>query len=136
MSAIEPSPQQAKDLLKKLPKGQPVVMLNLLKFKETAHNVDGSQESGESAYMRYTRNMAPLLERAGGKLVFAGDARHIFIGDPGVDWDRVIMVEYPSARDFIRLSSSEEYRRIHVDRERGLERTELIVTTRIELTGG
>lgn len=135
MNEIEPSPEQAKGLLKKLPKGQPVVMLNLLKFKTTADPADAggarNGESGEQAYMKYVRNLQPLLKEAGGRLVFAGDARHILIGNPDETWNKVVMVEYPSSREFIRMSSSEEYRKIHVDRERGLERTELIVTTQL-----
>lgn len=136
MNTIEPTQEQAKGLLKKLPKGQPVIMLNLLKFKERAEpyaDGTGADETGETAYMKYARNLEPLLERAGGKLFFAGAARHFLIGDAAKDWDMVIMVEYPDSRAFIKMTASEDYQKIHVDRERGLERTELIVT---QNTGG
>ena len=113
MSEISPTPERAKHLLK-LPKDKPVTMVNLLKFKDQA------------AYERYTQNVLPLLEKAGGKIVYAGEVAHYLVGDSS--WERVVVVEYPSPRNFIRMTASEEYNAIHHDRELGLESTELIAT--------
>ncbi|MEQ9365208.1 MAG: hypothetical protein RIF32_13250 [Leptospirales bacterium] len=85
MSSITPSRDQFKALLK-LPKDKPVSMVNLLKFKKVA---DGGDESGAEAYGRYMRNVAPLIAREGGRVVWAGDARALFIGLADRDeWDR------------------------------------------------
>ncbi len=119
---IEPTSQQAKALLK-LPKDKPVVMLNLLRFKETS---DKGNESGRDAYARYAANVMPLIKAQGGRAVWAGDARSLVIGESEDTWDQVIMVEYPNPRAFIKMSSSEEYAAIHHDREAGLETTVLL----------
>jgi hypothetical protein len=45
--------------------GTPVAMLNLLAFEP---------EGGKERYMEYGAAVAPLLEKAGGRIVFAGAA--------------------------------------------------------------
>ncbi|MCR9143640.1 MAG: DUF1330 domain-containing protein [bacterium] len=130
MNAIVPSRDQFKALLK-LPKDQPVSMVNLLKFKAVA---DGGEESGAEAYARYMQNVAPLIEREGGKVVWAGEARLLFIGaTESDDWDRVLIVEYPTPRAFVRMNTSAEYEAIHHDREAGLEKTVLLVSESLPL---
>lgn len=124
MNLIEPTKQQTKTLLK-LPKDQVIVMLNLLKFKE--HTTD-TNESGRITYERYVQNVLPLIQKDGGKLIFAGNAVHQLIAtETDIKWDRVLMIQYPSPRNFIRMSSSNEYAAIHHDRAAGLEQTRLIV---------
>ncbi len=130
MSAITPTKDQFKALLK-LPKDQPVAMVNLLKFKEVA---DGGQESGAEAYARYMQNVAPLIAREGGRVIWAGEARTLFIGShDSDDWDRVLIVEYPTPRAFVRMNTSADYEAIHHDREAGLERTVLVVSESLPL---
>lgn len=125
MSSITPSRDQFKKLLK-LPKDKPVSMVNLLKFKAMA---DGGKETGAEAYGRYMQNVAPLIAREGGKVVWAGEARTLFIGESGSDdWDRIVIVEYPTPRAFVRMNTSAEYEAIHHDRAAGLERTVLLVS--------
>lgn len=123
MNKIEPTKEQIKSLIK-LPKDKPVVMLNLLKYKK---NSDQGNESGKTAYLRYVENVKLLISNAGGKLIFSGKAVLNLIGENSTEWDQVIMVEYPSPGNFIRMSSSPEYAKIHHDRVSGLEKTKLIV---------
>ena len=133
MSSIVPDKNQFKALLR-LPKTDPVAMLNLLKFKETA---DGGRETGSEAYARYMQNIAPLIARAGGRVLWMGDARALYIGVAGQDdWDRVLIVEYPTPRAFMQMNTSTDYQAIHHDREAGLERTVLLVTETLPVAGG
>tara|TARA_Y100001972_G_C7492526_1_gene249711 strand:- start:122 stop:556 length:435 start_codon:yes stop_codon:yes gene_type:complete len=125
MSTIVPDRDQFKSLLK-LPKDRAVTMVNLLKFKEIA---DGGAETGAAAYGRYMQNVAPLIQKAGGRVVWMGEARSLYIGKtPDDDWDRVLIVEYPSPRAFVQMNTSAEYQAIHPDRDAGLARTVLLVT--------
>jgi hypothetical protein len=55
---------------------EPVVMLNLLAFKP---------EGGEGHYLEYGAAVAPLLEKAGGRIVFAGRPAMVLLG--GRSWD-------------------------------------------------
>lgn len=60
----------------------PVVIVNLLKFKETATYPDGSDSdlSGREAFRRYTDVVFPMIERDGGRVLFAGDLSTLLFG--------------------------------------------------------
>ena len=105
----------------------PVVMLNLLRFKERAGGE--AAESGAAAYGRYGAAMTKMVEEGGGRLVWAGRPTEIVIGEEGMQWDMVALVEYPSRKAFIEMTSTPKYNDIHVDREAGLESQWLIACT-------
>lgn len=92
----------------------PVVMLNLLAFKP---------DGGEARYMEYGAAVAPLLEKAGGRIVFAGAASPALIGED--DWDVVALVEYPSRQAFLEMVGSPEYQAIAHLRTEALAKAEL-----------
>lgn len=111
-SALTPNVDQFQALAAAPDQG-PVVMLNLLKFKE----------GGAESYARYGDAASGMIEERGGRLLWSGRAEQVLIGDPGADWDLVLLVEYPSRAVFIEMVSSPEYLEAHADREAGLERT-------------
>lgn len=92
----------------------PVVMLNLLAFK-----ADG----GFERYGEYGEAVAPLLEKAGGRIVWGGAPAKPLIGSEG--WDMVVLVEYPSRQAFLDMTSSPEYLEIAHLRTEALDRAEL-----------
>jgi len=94
--------------------GAPVVMLNLLAFEP---------QGGEERYMEYGAAVAPLLEKAGGRIVFAGAASPALIGEGG--WDLVALVEYPSRGAFLEMIGSPEYQAIAHLRTEALTKGEL-----------
>ena len=96
------------------PERGPVTMVNLLKLRPNG---------GAERYAEYGVAVAPLVERVGGRVVYAGGAGAALIG--GGDWDLVVLVEYPSHRAFLQMILSEEYAEIAELRNRGLERAEL-----------
>ena len=128
MSSVQPDTKQFKGLLK-MPKDQPVFMVNLLKFNEKT--ADG--ESGAEVYARYSKNMQPLLEKHGAEVVFAGSCEHLLIGIEADHWHSVVVVKYPSPRHFIKMSSSEEYAAVQHDREAALEKTTLLVNHQLSV---
>jgi uncharacterized protein (DUF1330 family) len=125
MSAIRPNKQQFAELIDS-PDDEPVVMLNLLKFKDTAN--DG-ESSGSSEYAKYGDSVVQMVENRGGKVLWMGRADQILIGDPAEGWDSVALVEYPSRKAFIDMVTTPEYEKAHEHRESGLERTVLIACT-------
>ncbi|HEU4393341.1 MAG TPA: DUF1330 domain-containing protein [Solirubrobacterales bacterium] len=92
----------------------PVVMLNLLAFKP-----DGGQER----YMEYGAAVAPLLDRAGGRIVWAGSPAQALLGDGS--WDLVALVEYPTRQAFLDMIASPEYQSIAHLRTEALTKGEL-----------
>ncbi|MEX1194422.1 MAG: DUF1330 domain-containing protein [Dehalococcoidia bacterium] len=131
MSAIRPNQAELQKLAADgRTKTGPVVMLNLLKFKERADTGDGS---GRESYNRYGREVKPMVEKLGGRIVWQGRADQMLIGEE--DWDVVALVEYPSREAFIKMATSPEMANIHHHREGGLERTVLIACTEVTPAG-
>ncbi len=96
-------------------------MLNLLKFKRSA---DSGAGSGAAAYGRYGDVVQKMVAAQGGSIVWIGQPRHVFIGDPEADdWDVAVLVSYPSRQAFIEMVSTPDYADAHTHREDGLERT-------------
>jgi uncharacterized protein (DUF1330 family) len=100
-----------------------VVMLNLLKFRERASYADGraSDLSGRAAYNLYGTTMTKIVEKHGGRVVFAGEVASLVIGEVGDLWDTCVLVEYPSAAAFATIVSSAEVMEAGVHRLAGLE---------------
>jgi len=101
-----------------------VVMLNLLKFRAVGRDAG---ESGRDAYSRYSDTVATMVESQGGRLLWGGSARHVFIGDVDAnDWDAVVLVSYPSRQAFLDMVSTPEYDEAHEHRSDGLADTVII----------
>lgn len=101
----------------------PIVMVNLLKYREKACYPDGrdAELSGRDAYNRYAVEVVKLVEGLGGRVVYAGDVRGLVIGDVESLWDEVALAEYPSRKAFLQMAMSPECQAIAVHRAAGLE---------------
>jgi uncharacterized protein (DUF1330 family) len=122
LNATDPTPEQIKTFLSESPKGQPVFMVNLLKFKEKATYKDGEDVSGVVAYGRYAEAFGKMLidlNIEGSETVFGGNAKHYLIGEG--NWDAVAIVRYADAQTMFEAVSNETYRKIHHHRRAGLE---------------
>jgi uncharacterized protein (DUF1330 family) len=115
------------------PENGPFVMLNLLKFKETAEYPDGSDAnlSGADAYARYGKAIQACLAAVDGKQIYAGPVTGLMIGEVEQLWDMVALVEYPSLAAMQKMVSSPEYQAIEVHRKAGLAGQLNIRTTQI-----
>jgi len=92
----------------------PVTMLNLLEF---------APDGGRERYLEYGAAVAPLLEKAGARIVFAAEADTVLLGEDS--WEMVLLVEYPTRRAFLEMIGSEEYQEIAHLRTEALTRGEL-----------
>ena len=102
--------------------GGPFVMVNFLKFKPGG----GSKEYG-----KYGSAFAKLIAERGGRFLYNGRVAQKFVGDE--DWHAVALVEYPSRKVFLELTTSPEYMKIHPHREDGLEKTLVYATTPVTM---
>lgn len=119
------------DKIKELMKGPaetPVVMLNLLSFKETADG-DNTGLSGLDAYSKYASKMTTLVESKGGRLIWSGRVDSVVIGESDADFQMVALMEYPSRAAFLEITSSVEVKAIAQDRIDGLAGQWLLATT-------
>ena len=58
----------------------PVVMVNLMRFRERSLDGDGS---GWDAYLRYSALTVPMIKARGGTLLWTGDAKAVALGEDG-----------------------------------------------------
>lgn len=104
--------------------GAPVYMLNLMRYFDQIKRIPGAeaiQGTPAAANLHYEAKVRPLLVRAGGVPLFAGQptglaggdgARHsnLFAFEREVDdWSRVLLVRYPSRRAFFDLIRDPAY---------------------------
>lgn len=94
----------------------PLVMLNLLRFRETADYLNspdlapGTPISGADAFDRYIRHTLPFLRESGGDLLFLGAGGPFLIGPAAEIWDMAMLVRQASVAAFLAFASHEGYR--------------------------
>ena len=130
--SIDPTADQVRTLRDKGPEGA-VVMVNLLKFRSEAAYPEDSGESpctGAQAYARYQHAFTVTVgEISQASVLYEGPVNQVVIGDPSAreaDWDKVLIVRYPSRQHFLAMMADGEYRKALVHRYAGLERTVLL----------
>lgn len=111
---IEPTQEAGIALFSRNITGE-VVMLNLLRLKETA-DYSATPElapekpiSGRDAFQKYIEHTLPFLKESGGELLFLGDGGRYFIGPQDESWDIVMLVKQTSIASFIAFASHTEY---------------------------
>jgi uncharacterized protein (DUF1330 family) len=122
-----PTPEQIRELLRG-PSDAPVVMVNLLRFKERAGAPDEGA-SGMEAYRRYGEPMRRIVEERGGRFLWMGHVDSFVIGASDTPFDAVALVEYPSRRVFVEIVNDPRVREIGAHRAAGLEGQWLVATT-------
>lgn len=114
-----------------LPQDEPVVMLNMLTFKQQA---TGDHEGGSArdAVMEYSRAMRGFVEAHGGSFVLAADVDLQLIGEGGEHFDFVGIMRYPSRARFLELAGDPEIAAtIGKHRDDGLESQWLLTMTEV-----
>lgn len=97
-----------------IPAGEPVFMINLLRFREHADygsHADHRPCSGAEAYFtRYIPAFNRVVGRLGGsELVYGGTAIAQIVGPPTESWDAAGVVRYPDIDVFRRLIADPVY---------------------------
>jgi hypothetical protein len=111
---LEPTQESGAALFSQNITGE-VIMLNMLRFKETADysaNPELAPEqpiSGRAAFQKYIDHTMPFLKESGGELLLLGNGGQFFIGPSDEQWDVVMMVKQNSLASFMAFASNTEY---------------------------
>jgi hypothetical protein len=90
-----------------LPMDIPVVMLNLLKFKD---EVVETGLSGAASYKEYMKQAMPFFVKANAEVLFLGKPKTMLIGPEDAEkWDKVLLIKYKSIADFLAMVKAEGY---------------------------
>jgi hypothetical protein len=90
---------------------QPVVMLNLLRYRDQAAYDDptAKPQTGQQAFEAYIQAFLQYNDPAEFTIVFQGAAQAQLAGLPGEHWDAVALVEYRNLGVFRRWVESDFY---------------------------
>lgn len=111
MSHIAPTDQAAAALIAR-GMDTPVVMLNLLKFRDIADYshapeiAPATPISGADAYRLYEAAIMPLLAESGGSVAFSGTGGAWFIGPDHERWDKMLLVQQASVASFLAFAQN------------------------------
>lgn len=106
----EPLTAEQLRVLASLPADKPVVMLNLLRFRDQAAYGDTLEAcSGREAYKRYSQTSLQTIAAVGGSVIFSGKAQESLIAPHGETWHQVFLVRYPSVAAFRSMLSMPQY---------------------------
>jgi uncharacterized protein (DUF1330 family) len=120
------------EALATIPDGQPVVMINLLRYRARAVYPPGTEtepRTGRQAWEQYSRHMMPIFTQIRARPVFQAEAGVSLIGPKEPRWDEVLLVEYPSRGAIERMIASPEYQSAMIHRIAALEDARLIACT-------
>lgn len=106
------------------PERGPIAMLNLLKFKP---------DGGAERFAQYAAAALPLVEKSGGRTLYAGACGELVIGKE--DWDLMALVEYPTAGTFTSMILSDAYQAVVHMRQEAIVRSVLYETQPAALAG-
>ncbi len=133
---LEPTGESARALFRRGIGGE-VVMLNLLRLRETA-DYSAHPElappqpiSGAAAYDRYIAHTLPFLAESGGALLFLGEGGPFLIGPDGERWDRAMLVRQSSVQAFMAFAGNDAYRAGLGHRTAAVEDSRLLPLTEI-----
>lgn len=128
MGSVVPTEDAIAALLADAGEG-PVVMINLLRYRERADyaaDFDAEPCTGREAYQRYGEVAAQRVASVGGRVLWMGEVRGTLIAPPGERWDDAVLVEYPSREAFVAMVSQPEYLAAAPHRTAALEDSRLV----------
>ncbi|MFC6694683.1 DUF1330 domain-containing protein [Nocardioides daphniae] len=131
--SVEPTAAQFA-ALEQLDADRPVVMLNLVRFRDVADYSDhpdlapDAPISGAEAYKRYGAAAQAALAEIGGSMEHFSTCGPTFIGPAGEQWDGMMTVRYPSPAAFRAMLENPAYLEAAAHRTAALADSRLIPT--------
>jgi uncharacterized protein (DUF1330 family) len=111
---LNPTQASGRDLIMRNISG-PVVMLNLLRFREIADYSETPDLapllaiSGKEAYQLYIDHTLPHLLKSGGEILFVGNGGAFLVGPENEQWDEVMLIKQNSVSSFMSFAKNAEY---------------------------
>jgi uncharacterized protein (DUF1330 family) len=115
---VDPTPETFGAFMKE-DAGEPVYMLNLLRYKP---------DGGRDRYREYGAAAAPFFAAVGGEMVYAGDCSTVMVGPDAHRWDAMLIARYPSRAAFAEMVANPEYQKVTHIRAEALDEAVLQAT--------
>lgn len=125
---IDPEREQF-EAFKDLPRDEPIMMLNFLRFRDKAAYEDGRDVTGAEAYAAYGEEGGPIFTRVGGEIIWRGKPQVMLIGPQDKHWDLIFVARYPTASAFLEMVTDPDYQKAVRHRRAAVKDSRLIRTT-------
>ena len=118
--ALRPNPIQLAEFA--LGDDDPILMVNLLKFKDKAEYEDGRDTNltGREAYEIYVTETREHLANVGAELILGGEVNGLLLGEVEELWDAFGVARYPSRKAMIAMARNPAYIESEKHRAAGL----------------
>ena len=119
-NALRPNPIQLAEFA--LGDDDPILMVNLLKFKDKAEYEDGraTNLTGREAYEIYVTETREHLANVGAELILGGEVNRLLLGEVEELWDAFGVARYPSRKAMIAMARNPAYIESEKHRAAGL----------------
>ena len=119
-NALRPNPIQLAEFA--LGDDDPILMVNLLKFKDKAEYEDGraTNLTGREAYEIYVTETREHLANVGAELILVGEVNRLLLGEVEELWDAFGVARYPSRKAMIAMARNPAYIESEKHRAAGL----------------
>ena len=119
-NALRPNPIQLAEFA--LGDDDPILMVNLLKFKDKAEYEDGraTNLTGREAYEIYVTETREHLANVGAELILGGEVNGLLLGEVEELWDAFGVARYPSRKAMIAMARNPAYVESEKHRAAGL----------------
>ena len=119
-NALRPNPIQLAEFA--LGDDDPILMVNLLKFKDKAEYEDGraTNLTGREAYEIYATETREHLANVGAELILGGEVNGLLLGEVEELWDAFGVARYPSRKAMIARARNPAYIESEKHRAAGL----------------
>ena len=119
-NALRPNPIQLAEFA--LGDDDPILMVNLLKFKDKAEYEDGraTNLTGREAYEIYVTETREHLANVGAELILGGEVSGLLLGEVEELWDAFGVARYPSRKAMISMARNPAYIESEKHRAAGL----------------
>lgn len=131
MRTVEPTPERFEAFAKDADPPAPLIMINLLRYREQAEYPDAFDAepcTGREAYQRYGAVAAGQIAAVGGRVLWAGAVAASVIAPDSEEWDDAVLVEYPTRDAFLKMLSEPAYLAAVPHRGAALSDSRLIAT--------
>ena len=131
MASIDPTDKQLAAIANS-DSDEPIVMLNLNKYRDKAEYLDpklGNDLSGRDAYLRYGVVAQRALGEVGARILWATESDAVVIGEESMGYDEVVAVWYPNRAAFLDLLAIPWHFEALVHRNAAVEKAAVLVCT-------
>lgn len=97
-----------KELSEKVPDGESVAILHLLRYRDSV-GTGRNDMTGRQSFERYFQGSLPILMKVGARPLWRGQVRFVLFGGEVERWDEAVLVTFPTLGAFQRMLADERH---------------------------